>query len=107
MAEKPEFVDLISEATRQNRRRAMPVEVDPLPGIDRVRPQVHPEGLVRAAFRFRYGLLEFLVGHRGRREDAKAARLRARVVAAFVELSETCVEIAADLFAVKIRSKVQ
>lgn len=31
MADKPEFVDLISDATRQNRRRAMPVEVDPLP----------------------------------------------------------------------------
>jgi hypothetical protein len=32
MAEKSEFVDLISEATRQHRRRAMPVEVDPMPG---------------------------------------------------------------------------
>ena len=31
MAEKSEFVDLISDATRQNRRRAMPVQVDPLP----------------------------------------------------------------------------
>lgn len=31
MADKPQFVDLIGEATRQNRRRAMPVEVDPLP----------------------------------------------------------------------------
>ena len=31
MADKPEFVDLIGEATRQNRRRAMPVEIDPLP----------------------------------------------------------------------------
>jgi hypothetical protein len=31
MADKPEFVDLIGEATRQNRRRTMPVEIDPLP----------------------------------------------------------------------------
>ncbi|MCW5704044.1 MAG: hypothetical protein AB7I42_07815 [Bradyrhizobium sp.] len=31
MADKSEFVDLIGEATRQNRRRAMPVDVDPLP----------------------------------------------------------------------------
>ena len=31
MADKPVFVDLIGEATRQNRRRAMPVDVDPLP----------------------------------------------------------------------------
>ena len=32
MAEaKPVFVDIISEATRQNRRRAMPVDVDPMP----------------------------------------------------------------------------
>lgn len=30
MAEKPEFVDTISMATRQHRRRAMPVEVDPM-----------------------------------------------------------------------------
>jgi hypothetical protein len=29
MADKPEFVDMISEATRQNRRRAMPVIVEP------------------------------------------------------------------------------
>jgi hypothetical protein len=28
---KPEYVDIISEATRQNRRRAMPVDVDPMP----------------------------------------------------------------------------
>ncbi|AMA55126.1 hypothetical protein [Bradyrhizobium sp. CCGE-LA001] len=27
MANKPEYVDLISEATRQNRRRAMPLRV--------------------------------------------------------------------------------
>ena len=33
MAEKPVFVDLISEATRQHRRRAMPVDVDPMPSI--------------------------------------------------------------------------
>ena len=31
MADKPEFVDLIGDATRQKRRRAMPVEIDPLP----------------------------------------------------------------------------
>ena len=31
MADKSEFIDLISDATRQNRRRAMPVQVDPLP----------------------------------------------------------------------------
>ncbi len=31
MADKPVFVDLIGEATRQNRRRAMPVDVDPMP----------------------------------------------------------------------------
>ena len=31
MADKPVFVDIISEATRQNRRRAMPVDVDPMP----------------------------------------------------------------------------
>ena len=31
MADKPVFVDLISDATRQNRRRAMPVEIEPLP----------------------------------------------------------------------------
>ena len=31
MAEKPEFVDVISEATRQHRRRAMPIDVDPMP----------------------------------------------------------------------------
>jgi hypothetical protein len=31
MADKSDYVDLISEATRQNRRRAMPVEVEPLP----------------------------------------------------------------------------
>jgi hypothetical protein len=31
MAEKSEFVDLISEATRQNRRRTMPVDIDPMP----------------------------------------------------------------------------
>ena len=31
MADKPEFVDLIGEATRQNRRRMMAVDIDPLP----------------------------------------------------------------------------
>ena len=35
MADKPQFVDLIGEATRQNRRRAMPVDVDPLPSSGR------------------------------------------------------------------------
>lgn len=29
MADKPEFVDIISEATRQNRRRAVEVDVAP------------------------------------------------------------------------------
>jgi hypothetical protein len=29
MADKPEFVDLISDATRQNRRRAVQVDVAP------------------------------------------------------------------------------
>ena len=32
MADKPEFVDVISEATRQHRRRAMPLDIDPMPG---------------------------------------------------------------------------
>jgi len=40
MADKPEFVDLISEATRQNRRRAMPVEVDPMPSSVRERSRM-------------------------------------------------------------------
>lgn len=31
MADKPEFVDVISEATRQHRRRAMPIDIDPMP----------------------------------------------------------------------------
>ncbi len=31
MADKSKFVDLISEATRQHRRRAMPVDIDPIP----------------------------------------------------------------------------
>lgn len=31
MAEKSNYVDLISEATRQHRRRAMPAEADPMP----------------------------------------------------------------------------
>ena len=35
MADKPEFVDLISEATRQNRRRTMPVDIDPMPSAAR------------------------------------------------------------------------
>jgi post-segregation antitoxin (ccd killing protein) len=30
MTDKPEFVDLISDATRQNRRRAMTVDVEPV-----------------------------------------------------------------------------
>lgn len=30
MADKPEFVDLISDATRQNRRRAVEVDVAPV-----------------------------------------------------------------------------
>ncbi len=34
MADKPEYVDLISDATRQNRRRAMSVDVDPMPSSD-------------------------------------------------------------------------
>jgi hypothetical protein len=29
MTDKPEFVDMIGEATRQNRRRARPVVVEP------------------------------------------------------------------------------
>ena len=29
MTDKPEFVDMIGEATRQNRRRAMPVIIEP------------------------------------------------------------------------------
>ena len=29
MADKPEFVDMISEATRQNRRRVMPRVIEP------------------------------------------------------------------------------
>jgi len=51
MAEKPEYVDLISEATRQNRRRAMPVDVDPLPssggGKERSRMASTPPRLAR------------------------------------------------------------
>ena len=31
MAEKAKFVDMISEATRQNRRRAMPRIIEPMP----------------------------------------------------------------------------
>ena len=31
MAEKAEFVDMISEATRQSRRRTMPRVIDPMP----------------------------------------------------------------------------
>jgi hypothetical protein len=31
VADKSKFVDLISEATRQHRRRAMPVDIDPIP----------------------------------------------------------------------------
>ena len=38
MADKPVFVDLIGEATRQNRRRAMPVDVDPLPSSGTSKP---------------------------------------------------------------------
>lgn len=38
MADKPEFVDLIGEATRQNRRRMMAVDVDPLPSSGNSRP---------------------------------------------------------------------
>ena len=30
MADKPEFVDIISEATRQNRRRVMPRVIEPV-----------------------------------------------------------------------------
>jgi hypothetical protein len=30
MADKPEFVDIISESTRQNRRRATPVIIEPV-----------------------------------------------------------------------------
>ncbi|WGR94813.1 hypothetical protein MTX26_01875 [Bradyrhizobium sp. ISRA443] len=33
MAEKREFVDMISEATRQKRRRAAPRIIDPLPEV--------------------------------------------------------------------------
>ncbi|MFX4427907.1 hypothetical protein ABTA68_19975, partial [Acinetobacter baumannii] len=32
LAENPELIDVISEATRQHRRRAMPIDIDPLPG---------------------------------------------------------------------------
>jgi hypothetical protein len=38
MADKPVFVDLIGEATRQNRRRAMPVDIDPLPRSGNSKP---------------------------------------------------------------------
>ena len=38
MADKPVFVDLIGEATRQNRRRAMPADVDPLPSSGNSKP---------------------------------------------------------------------
>ncbi|KYH02288.1 hypothetical protein [Bradyrhizobium sp. DOA1] len=34
MANKPEYVDLISEATRQNRRRAMPLRAVPKPEVE-------------------------------------------------------------------------
>ena len=40
MADKPEFVDLISDATRQNRRRAMPVDVDPMPAATKERSRM-------------------------------------------------------------------
>ena len=47
MADKPEFVDLISEATRQNRRRAMPVDVEPMPVKERSRMAHTPPRLER------------------------------------------------------------
>lgn len=47
MADKPEFVDLISEATRQNRRRAMPVDVEPIPTKERSRMAHTPPRLER------------------------------------------------------------
>ena len=33
MADKPEFVDMIREATQQKRRRAAPRIIDPLPDV--------------------------------------------------------------------------
>jgi hypothetical protein len=33
MADKREYVDMISEATRQNRRRTMPRAIDPVPQV--------------------------------------------------------------------------
>lgn len=47
MADKPEFVDLISDATRQNRRRALPVDVVPIPAKERSRMAHTPPNLER------------------------------------------------------------
>ena len=48
MAEKKsDFVDLISEATKQHRRRAMPVDVGPMPSKERSRMAHTPPRLER------------------------------------------------------------
>jgi hypothetical protein len=47
MADKSEYVDLISDATRQNRRRAMPVDVEPMPAKERSRMAHTPPRLER------------------------------------------------------------
>ena len=48
MADKPEYVDLISEATRQN-RRAMRVDVEPIPVKERSRMGHRPPRLAERA----------------------------------------------------------
>ena len=47
MADKPEYVDIIAEATRQSRRRAMPVNVEPMPTKERSRMAHRPPRLER------------------------------------------------------------
>jgi hypothetical protein len=47
MADKSDYVDLISDATRQNRRRAMPVDVEPMPANERSRMAHTPPHLER------------------------------------------------------------
>jgi hypothetical protein len=47
MADKPEYVDMIAMSTRQNRRRALPADVEPAPGKDRSRMAHTPPRLER------------------------------------------------------------
>lgn len=47
MADKSNYVDLISEATKQRRHRAMPVDVEPMPVKERSRMAHTPPRLER------------------------------------------------------------